>query len=290
MVDITSLRHLYPFQSHYLQLGGHKLHYIDEGEGEVLLMLHGNPTWSFYYRKLIQHFSKNHRVIAPDHMGCGLSDKPQDYPYTLETHIQNLTSLINHLKLSSITLLVHDWGGPIGLGYAIEHALNIKRLVVFNTGAFIADDLDMPLRIKICRFPVLGPFFIRRLNLFAKGALWMATHKKLTKDIKKGYLAPYSTFEDRIAILRFVQNIPWDEKHPSYAIIQKISENLPLFKDVPILIMWGAKDFCFTEKFLKYWSSYFPKAIVKVISDAGHYVVEDAAQEIITVLQGFLKP
>ena len=134
-------RQLYPFASHTLPLGSWRYHYLDEGSGEPLLMVHGNPTWSFYWRNLILAFRDRYRVVAPDHMGCGWSDKPQAYPYCLSTHIANLVQLIEHLDLRAVTLLVHDWGGPIGLGAALRVPDRIARLVLFNTGAFASISL-----------------------------------------------------------------------------------------------------------------------------------------------------
>lgn len=292
MVNIESFRHLYPFKSNFLQIGEYKYHYIDEGQGEVLLMLHGNPTWSFYYRNLILYFSKKYRVIAPDHMGCGLSDKPQKYPYTLSTHIKNLERLIENLKLTHITLVVHDWGGPIGFGAAIEHPELFKRFVIFNSAAFLNSeyDLQMPNRIRICKYPGIGQLAIRVFNSFARGGLWMAaTHKEnLSRDVKRGYLAPYNNYKNRIANLRFVQDIPWTPKVPSFPIFEKITSCLKLFKSQPMLIIWGEKDFCFTHRFLMAWEDYFPHASVKLIPDAGHYVIEDAYERIIPWVELFL--
>lgn len=253
-------------------------------------MLHGNPTWSFYYRNLIPFFSKKYRVIAPDHIGCGLSDKPQHYPYTLATHIKNLTALIDHLKLRNITMIVHDWGGPIGMGYAMNHPQNVKRWIIFNTACFLAPGLAMPWRIRLCHYPLIGSLAIRTFNLFSLGALSMAVahRERFTRDIREGYLAPYRSPQDRIAQLRFVQDIPWNPKAPSTLILQEMTSKLPLFKNHPMLIIWGEKDFCFTVDFLKKWESYFPNALINTIPDAGHYVVEDAWERMIPWIDDFL--
>ena len=293
MVDTSSFRHLYPFQSHFLDINGHRYHYVDEGQGEVLIMLHGNPTWSFYWRNLITHFSKKYRVIAPDHMGCGLSDKPQKYPYTLSTHIENLEKLITHLNLSNITLFMHDWGAPIGMGYATQFKHHVRRFVVFNSAAFLDFEsrLKLPLRIKLCSLPIFGDIVIRLFNAFARGALLMAIHhqEKLTPDVKAGYLAPYNSFKNRVANLRFVQDIPWHPAIPSYSILEKITYDLSHFKNYPMIIIWGEKDFCFTHRFLMAWEDFFPYAYTRLISDADHYVVEDAYERIIPWVENFLK-
>ena len=290
MVDnFDSFKELYPFTSLYFDLKPYKLHYIDEGEGEVLLFLHGNPTWSFYYRNLIQSFQARYRCIAPDHIGCGFSDKPQDYNYTLRNHIDNLEKLVDFLGLKNITLVVHDWGGAIGMGLAVRKPGLIKRLVLFNTASFLSSDI--PLRIGLCRMPLLGTILIRYLNLFVRGVLrfGLKRRKRLTKNVRAGYLAPYDTFENRIANLKFVEDIPMDTTVPSYSVIQYIEDNLKKFDGLPTLIIWGSEDFCFNVKFLNKWREIFPRAEVREVCNAGHLVVEDASDEIIPWIEGFLR-
>ena len=280
---------MYPFTPLYFDLNPYKLHYLDEGEGEVLLFLHGNPTWSFYYRSLIQNFQGRYRCVAPDHIGCGFSDKPQDYSYTLTTHIDNLEKLVGFLGLKNITLMVHDWGGAIGMGLAVRKPELIKRLVLFNTGSFLS--MDIPLRIGLCRMPVLGTILIRYLNLFVRGVLrfGLKRRKRLTQNVRAGYLAPYDTFENRIANLKFVEDIPMDTTVPSYFVIQYIEDNLKKFDSLPTLIIWGTEDFCFNVKFLNKWREIFPRAEVREVCNAGHLVVEDASDEIIPWIEGFLR-
>jgi pimeloyl-ACP methyl ester carboxylesterase len=285
---VGALRELFPFESHHLVLAGHKYHYIDEGTGDPLVMLHGNPTWSFYYRHLIAEFSRTHRVIAPDHMGCGLSDKPQDYPYTLAQHIANLEALCDFLKLECATLLLHDWGGPIGMGCALRHPERIKRFVIFNTAAF--PSARIPLRINLCKVPLFGAFAVRVCNAFAGLAPAMASAKqdRMTPAVKAGYLAPYDSYAHRVAILRFVQDIPMARTHPTYALLEAIGRDLSTFKDRPMLIVWGGQDWCFTTEFLVEWQKRFPQAEVRLVPDAGHYVVEDAHERIIPWVRTFL--
>ena len=287
--NFDSFKDLYPFTSLYFDLNPYKLHYLDEGEGEVLLFLHGNPTWSFYYRSLIQNFQGRYRCVAPDHIGCGFSDKPQDYSYTLTTHIDNLEKLVGFLGLKNITLMVHDWGGAIGMGLAVRKPELIKRLVLFNTASFLS--MDIPLRIGLCRMPLLGTILIRYLNLFVRGVLrfGLKRRKRLTQNVRAGYLAPYDTFENRIANLKFVQDIPIEQTVPSYSVIQYIETNLKQFDGYPILIIWGSEDFCFNVKFLNKWREIFPKAEVREVCNAGHLVVEDASDEIISWIEGFLR-
>ena len=287
--NFDSFEDLYPFTSLYFDLNPYKLHYIDEGEGEVLLFLHGNPTWSFYYRSLIQNFQDRYRCVAPDHVGCGFSDKPQDYSYTLTTHIDNLEKLVDFLGLKNITLVVHDWGGAIGMGLAVRRPGLIKRLVLFNTASFLSSDI--PLLIGLCRMPLLGTILIRYLNLFVRGVLrfGLKRRKRLTQNVMEGYLAPYDTFENRIANLKFVQDIPMEQTVPSYSVMQYIESNLKQFDGYPILIIWGSEDFCFNVKFLNKWREIFPKAEVREVCNAGHLVVEDASDEIIPWIEGFLR-
>jgi len=217
MTDITPFSSLYPFTSNWLDLDGVRYHYLDEGPRDAppLVMLHGNPTWSFYYRTLIPTLSQTHRVIVPDHVGCGLSDKPQEYPYNLNQHIQNVKSLLSHLELENFTLMVHDWGGVIGMGYAIDHPETINRFVVFNTAAFYLKKLTI--LIRLCRSKLLGGFLVRGLNAFAGSATYMAisNHARMTRQVRAGYLAPYNNWHNRIAVHRFVQDIPWEENHPT---------------------------------------------------------------------------
>lgn len=274
----------YPFLPHYHVTKGLKQHYVDEGQGEPMLMLHGNPTWSFFYRNLAKHFSKNYRVIVPDHIGCGLSEKPQDYDYTLQNHIDNTLSLIDDLKLKNITLVVHDWGGAIGMGVATARPELIKRLVIMNTAAFRS--LEIPLRINILRNP-LGEWFIRTFNGFAGPATTMAVTKKLSPLVKKGFVLPYDTFESRIATARFVRDIPMTPEHRTYKTLAGIEDKLKTLK-VPTLLMWGEKDFCFTMNFQKRWLDFFPHATVKTFSDAGHYLLEDKKQETIATIENFI--
>ena len=286
--NLDSFKDIYPFDSHFFNLNPYKYHYIDEGEGEVLLFLHGNPTWSFYYRNLIQSFQNKYRCIAPDHMGCGFSDKPQDYNYTLSTHIDNLEQLVDSLGLKDITLVMHDWGGSIGMGLAVRQPKLIKRLVLFNTAAFLS--LNIPFRIELCRKPVIGLLAIRCLNMFVRGVLRFGIKHKniLTEQVRAGYLFPYNTFKNRIGNLRFVQDIPIDSSVQSYSVLENIEKNLKQFSEIPILITWGGKDFCFNSKFLDKWREIFPAAEIHVIDSAGHLVVEDSTKEVVERMRVFL--
>ncbi len=284
-----AFRALYPYESRYLKLGTLGYHYLDEGKGDVLLMLHGNPTWSFHFRNLILGLRHRYRCVVPDHIGCGFSDKPLDYNYTLSQHIDNLEALADSLKLKNITLVMHDWGGAIGMGFAVRRPDAVRRLVVFNTAAFLSDRI--PFSIDLCRHPKFGPFAVLKLNAFVRGALIRAPkHKdRMTRDVKAGYLSPYPTPESRIGILRFVQDIPMTPDIPSYPVVKDMQDNLAWFRDRPTLIVWGKKDFCFTGHFLKRWKEYLPDAEVHEVADAGHFVVEDAYERIVPWMLAFLE-
>lgn len=279
----------YPFESHWLDLGGVRMHYIDEGprDAEPLLCVHGNPTWSFIWRRLIADQSHARRVIAIDHIGCGISDKPQDYPYRLEQHVANLRCLVETLDLKSVTLVGHDWGGCIGMGAAVEMPDRFQRFVLLNTGAFRSQRI--PLRIAVCRIPVLGAISVRGFNGFSRAALTMAMSRtRLSESARRGLLAPYDSWANRVAVHRFVQDIPLKPSHPSYAKLVQIEEGLSQFSDRPMLLLWGAKDWCFTLDFLKEFQRRFSKAESHIISDAGHYVFEDASDEFVARVRQFL--
>ncbi len=260
---------------------------MDEGPRSAvpMLLVHGNPTWSFYWRQVIRAFQPERRMIAPDHIGCGLSDKPQDYSYRLADHVSNLERLVLELDLRGITLVVHDWGGPIGLGVATRHPERFEQLVVLNTAAFRSKAI--PLRIAVCRTPLLGPLAVRGLNAFARAATFMATEKGLDPLASAGFLAPYGSWADRIAIQRFVEDIPLDESHPSWKTLVEIESGLERLKDKPSLLIWGERDWCFTPAFRREFERRFPGASVRRIAEAGHYVVEDAADEVIAAIREF---
>jgi pimeloyl-ACP methyl ester carboxylesterase len=287
-LDLASLRRLFPFRPNYIDVDGARMHYVDEGTGPPIVMLHGNPTWSFYYRELVKGLRDEYRVIAPDHIGCGLSEKPQDYAYTLATHIENLDRLLSHLGLGDATLALHDWGGAIGMGWATRHPELVRRLIVFNTAAFFFH--RAPRRIRVCGWPLIGEVIVRGFNGFALGALRMAVARPeaLTREVKDGYLFPYSTWESRVAHLAFVRDIPHRPGVPSFGLLKQIEQALPQFQDRPMLICWGSQDFCFDAHALAGWTSRFPRAVVHRFQDAGHYVVEEAHEHIVPLIRQFM--
>jgi len=264
----------YPFASRFLDVDGGRMHYVDEGPrgAAPVLMLHGNPTWSFLYRRLVKALSPEHRCVAPDHIGCGLSDKPQDWRYDLVGHIENLEKLVLALDLRNITLVVHDWGGPIGLGFARRHPERVARVVITNTAAFPG---PAPLRLRVCRAPWIGPFLVQRLNAFAGTAPTLAVHRPLTQAARTGFALPYGSTADRVAVARFVQDIPLSPSDPSWSELEAIESSIQSFRLKPTVIVWGERDFVFTPRFRAEWERRLPEADVRVLPEAGHWLFED---------------
>ena len=279
----------YPFQSNFHNIGANRIHYVDEGQGDVIVMVHGNPSWSFYYRRLITLLAKEHRVIAIDHMGCGLSDKPQDYDYCLHHQIDNLDSLLQHLTVKSFSLCVHDWGGAIGIGVAVKNPAALTRILVLNTAAFRSHRI--PLRISVCRWPIIGEPLVRAFNGFAGPAVFMAVSKKMDKEVAAAYLAPYDSWKNRIAVAAFVKDIPLSPAHPSYQALLHVEQGLEKLQElrVPMLICWGGKDFCFNKHFYDEWCARFPEAEAHYFAESGHYILEDAFEEIAPLAERFFR-
>ena len=285
-------RSLYPqydFKSHFWQVGSHRLHYVDEGTGPVVVMVHGNPTWSYFYRHLIQLLAPQYRIIAIDHMGCGLSDKPQDYPYTLERHIDNLQGLLVHLGIERYSLVVHDWGGAIGFGCAVRDPGRVEKIVVLNTAAFHASRI--PLRIRVCRWPLFNSLLVRGLNGFAWPATFMAVTKPLNREVAAAYLAPYNSWHSRVAVAAFVKDIPLSSGDVSYDLLTEIEQGPPVLREkgVPMLLLWGGRDFCFNRYFYDQWCNRFPEAERHYFDDGGHYILEDKRREIAPLLLEFFR-
>lgn len=280
----SALKTAYPWTGQRLAVDGGAMHYLDEGPKNAppLLCVHGNPTWSFYWRALVHRYAGPYRVIVPDHIGCGLSDKPQDWPYRLAGHVGNLRRLIEHLELRDIHLAVHDWGGAIGLGVATLCPERFAKLLITNTAAFPSPDI--PFSIATVRIPVYGPLAVRGFNGFARVATIRATARGLSAEARQGLLLPYDSWRNRIATLRFVQDIPMDDAHPSMAELKRIEAGLPELADRPILLCWGDDDFCFTPRFRERFQRVFPQARVHAWADVGHYVMEDAPERVIAAI------
>lgn len=286
-------RDLYPFAGSYLNLDGIMMHYLDEGAGDPVVMLHGNPTWSFYYRNLILGLKDQCRAIVPDHIGCGMSDKPEEkrYPYSLRRRVQDLESLLKHLKVDQrITLVMHDWGGMIGMAFAARYPEKISRLVLMNTAAFhLPKSTKLPLSLWLCRSTPLNNFLIRDSGLFCKLTTRWCCCNPMADRVREGYLSPYNSAENRLGQLRFVQDIPLSPNHPSYAMVSEVEERLPLLQKTPTIIFWGEKDFVFDLHFLAEWEKRMPSAEFHRFPDAGHLVLEDAGDKILALIKDFFK-
>ncbi len=287
--QLDTWRPLYPFASHYLSIDGQRMHYVDEGTGDPLLFVHGNPTWSFLWRDQIRALRDRYRCLAIDHIGMGLSDKPQDYAYSLETHATNLARFIEHHDLANLTLLGHDWGGAIGLLAATMVPGRFGRFVLFNTGAFPPP--RVPRRIAACRIPILGEFVIRRLNGFALSAQVMASEDatKMDQAVRDGLIAPYDSWQNRVGIQRFVADIPLGKSHPTYAVLEKLESQLGGLGKSPFLLVWGIRDWCFTPACLDRLQQHLPEAEVFRVETAGHWVTEDAPAEVMERVSRFLE-
>ena len=291
----------YPTARHWFDRGdGIRMHYLDEGprNGELLLMVHGNPSWSYAFRHLVAGLSDRYRCIVPDHVGMGLSDKPGDdrYAYTLQSRIDDLAALLEHLGVrEQVTLVVHDWGGMIGFGWALRMPAAVRRLVIFNTAAFPLDATPrgvakrIPWQLRLVRDTRLGALLVRGLNAFARGAAVFGVERRLPAAERRALLAPYGNWHDRIATLRFVQDIPLRPADRAWAPVAEAGRRLHEFADRPALVCWGLRDFVFDRDFLDGFRARLPAAQVHAFEDAGHYVIEDAHERILPLLRNFLE-
>jgi haloalkane dehalogenase len=288
-----NLATLFPFKRHFLEINSQQYHYVNEGSGEPVVMVHGNPSWSFYYRNLIKTLSVSHQCIVPDHIGCGFSDKPddEDYDYTLARRIDDLEALLDHLAVDkNITLVVHDWGGMIGMGYAARYPDRIKKLVILNTAAFhLPKGKSFPLPLAIGRNTMLGTILVRGFNAFSSIASFIGVKRKaMTKEIRQAYVAPFNSWKNRISTLRFIQDIPLKPHDRNYQLVSDIEKCLPQFTKLPMMICWGLKDFVFDQHFLAVWQEKFPQAQVHTFEDCGHYILEDASEEVVPLVTNFV--
>ena len=288
----------YPFESRWFtHANGLKQHYVDEGRGEVVLMVHGNPTWSYYYRHLVLALRGTKRCVVPDHVGMGLSDKPDDarYEFSLRQRVDDLDAFVRGVVDAGaaappkLTLVVHDWGGMIALAWAVRNPQRIAKLVILNTAAFpMPADKRLPFTLKLGRETALGAWLISRFNAFAAGATRLAVTRPLPADVRRAYVAPYDTPAHRLATLRFVQDIPLGPGDRGYDLVRETGTRLHVLEDRPALVCWGLRDFVFDETFLREFRRAFPRAEVHAWEDAGHYVLEDARERIVPLVQRFL--
>lgn len=291
--DVRSFQRSYPFDSHWLTVRDTlRYHYLDEGAGEPLVCVHGNPTWSYFFRGVVETLRATHRVVVPDHIGCGLSDKPpaRDYHYTLQNRVEDLEALLDELALDQITLVVHDWGGMIGLAAALRKPERIARLVVMNTAAFLPKLKRLPWQLKLVRnIPVVSPMLVRGFNAMARGTAYVGAQYGLSSEVRSAYLAPYDSWRNRIATHQFVRDIPLKPRDASYPLARWVDENLHVLRDRPTLICWGMHDFVFDREILAEWRRRMPQAEVRMYPDAGHYLLEDAGDDVVQQIRGFIE-
>jgi haloalkane dehalogenase len=268
-----SLRVLYPFQTRHFSTSAGRLSYIDEGQGTTLVFLHGNPTWSFLWREAILDLRGSYRCLAVDHLGCGLSDKPEAEPYSLAEHIARTVAWIRSLTNGPVHLVAHDWGGAISVGVARELGKSVRSLSLLNTAAFRF--ARIPLRISVCRWPIIGVPLVRGANAFVRAAGYMTTERPLSPAVRAGYAFPYNSWANRVAVNRFVQDIPMGPKHPSWETLGDVEAHLQDWRERPVQLIWGLQDWCFNKAILAEWRRRLPNALVHAYADAGHLVHED---------------
>ena len=282
----------FPFAPHFYTGNGFPMHYVDEGAGEPIVLLHGDPTWGYLYRAFIGPLSQQFRCVVPDHMGMGKSGADsQMYPYRLRQHIANLERLLLHLDLHDITLVLHDWGGPVGLGFATRHPERIKRLVISNTWAFAPwPGGPLPRLLELIRSE-RGEAFVLEKNGYIKPALVGTTAhaERLTPLILQAYQAPFPTPESRRALLCWSRDIAVTEADPSYNDMKQIETGLSLFAQTPTLLLWGMKDPVLGVEVLHRWRQQFPQATTHELADASHFVQEDAPEEMLRAIQSFVE-
>ena len=276
----------YPFNSNYFMLDAGKMHYIDEGSGDPVVLVHGNPTWSYLYRHMIKGLSQNHRCIAMDHIGFGLSDKPEAWSYLPQKHAENLDVLLESLNLQNITFVVQDWGGPIGLSYALKHPEKIKRLIIMNTWMWSAKGDPHYEKFSGFMGGTVGRFLIRRFNFFARIVMKKAygDKSKLTKEIHSHYTTPLNTPGKRKGSWVFPKEIIGSTKwlNELWSQKDKISKK-------PALILWGMRDIAFREEELKKWEELLTNHTTRTFKDVGHFVQEELGAGICPLVENFIK-
>lgn len=277
---------LLPFKSHFINIAGYRWHYIDEGSGPVVLLLHGNPTWSFYYRNIIDKLRSDFRVIAPDFLGMGLSDHPRAVHFRASERIAHLEEFIDKLEIDTFSMVMHDWGGAIGTGMAVGRPEKVQRLVYLNTT--LTETEALPPLIKMAASPVIGKFLTKYTKQFLRFATKLGVARKLPKAVRDGYYAPYRSVSRREAIWGFVDDIPFDSSHPSYASMLRLAEKLPSLNKHPVEIIWGLRDPCFHREMLDKVARHFPNALVYEIPEASHLVLEDAPDLCARLIREFL--
>ncbi|MGC7102114.1 alpha/beta fold hydrolase [Amycolatopsis lurida] len=271
---------LYPFGSNFLNIAGARLHYVDEGEGDPLLLLHGNPTWSFVYRELIKGLSDRFRCIAIDNPGFGLSSAPDDYGYMPADHAKVIEQFVLELDLKNVTMMTQDWGGPIGFWVATRHAERMSGFIVGNTWAWPMTDARTRVFSAMMGGPV-GRYMIKRRNLFVEKVLPGGVKRhKLPDEVMAAYRGPFSEVEARKAVHVLPRQIV-----QSGDFLREVEQRLPSVSDRRTLILWPSDDYAFGENELKRWESIFPGHKTVRLEGAGHYIQEDAPDEIIAAIR-----
>jgi haloalkane dehalogenase len=278
----------FPFEARYVQAGDVRLHYVDEGPRDTppLLFVHGNPTWSYLWRRPIDALAASgRRCIAFDHMGFGRSDKPPYLaPYTLQTHVYNALALIDELGLRDVTLVAHDWGGPIGLGAMLERRERLCAAVLTNTWAWELPSF-VPSFIREFRTEGLGEILVLGGNLFVESIPGGMASRETDELMMDAYRAPFPDYWSRIGMLAFQRDIPFTERDRSAALMGSIHERLEGL-DIPVTLVWGMRDPVFQPVFMEQWRELFPDARVIELADAAHFVPEDRPDAVIEALAG----
>lgn len=274
----------YPFQSHFFKVNGQNLHYIDEGEGDVILLVHGTPSWSFDYRHLIKAFSKTHRCIAIDHIGFGLSDKPEQYDYSTQNHSKTLEAFVLEKNLQHITLVVHDFGGPIGLNFAIKHPDLVKQIVILNSWLWSsAQDADFIRLSRVLRSPLL-PLLYRWFNFSPRFILPSSFgSRKLHKQMLPQYTKPFADRTQRNGALAFAKSLLNDQEW-----FQSLWNSRAGIAQKPVLFIWGMADPVIKPHYLNKFKEGFPNSKVVELETCGHFPQEEEYEAVIAALQHWL--
>ena len=292
MADLTNetFGGTWPYAPKFFEHDGIKLHYVDEGDGDPIVMLHGNPTWGYLYRNFIPALSQSNRCVVPDYMGFGKSDKPLDKPYTLAKHTENFTALMDELDLKDITLVMQDWGGPIALGYGVQHVDRIKRLVILNTWAFrIPEGTQLAPLLELFRQPHVGEAMVQGMNMFVEGFLPAGIyHKEKLETFMPAYRAPFPDWNSRIGTLEFPRDISVGDGQRSSATMGNVQDDLGKI-NVPTTIIWGMQDPAIPPPLIDAWKGVYPHAEEHRIETASHFLQEDEPERIVELIQDFLK-
>lgn len=279
-------RSLFPFEAHSFESADGPMHYVDEGQGSAILMVHGTPTWSFLYRDLITSLSTDHRVIAVDHLGFGLSAKPGDAPYRPQDHARRLTDFVDHLGMDRFTLVAHDYGGPIGLSYALQRPTTVTRLVLFNTWLWSLRDRAAVRAMDVVTRGPLGRLFYRRFNGSPRVLLKAAWGDRtpLTDEVHRHYTNPFPTSADRTA--------PWvlaRELIGSSEWYDSLWRRRSEITQLPTLLVWGLADPAFGESSLERWEEALSNATVRRLPGIGHFVPDEASARVTAEMADFLQ-